>query len=81
MEQSGSQASTATGLKSRSGHAPLPLQRHDGDHFTPDQVGWNWRANEAKKALPDIVKDEAGRELLRATLSLASEGLLATVLL
>ena len=54
---------------------------HDGDHFTPDHVGWNWRANEAKKALPIIVKDEAGRELLRTTLSLASEGRLATVLL
>jgi len=54
---------------------------HDGDHFTPDHVGWNWRATEAKKALPIIVKDEAGRELLRTTLSLASEGRLATVLL
>ena len=36
---------------------------------------------EAKQALPDIVKDEAGRELVRTTLSLASEGRLATVLL
>ena len=43
--------------------------------------GWNWRANEAKKALPIIVKDEAGREIERTTLSLASEGRLATVLL
>ena len=43
--------------------------------------GWNWRANEAKKALPIIVKDEAGRELLRTMLSLTSEGRLATVLL
>jgi hypothetical protein len=43
--------------------------------------GWNWRANEAKKALPIIVKDEAGRALLQATLSLASKGHLATVLL
>ena len=81
MEQSGSPVSTATGIKSRSGHAPLPLQLHDGDHFTPDQVGWNWRATEAKQTLPIIVKDEAGRELLRTTLSLASEGRLATVLL
>ena len=54
---------------------------HNEDHFTPDQVGWNWRATEAKQTLPDIVKDEAGRELLRTTLSLASEGSLATVLL
>jgi hypothetical protein len=43
--------------------------------------GWNWRAHGAKKALPIIVKDEAGRELVRTTLSLASEGRLATVLL
>jgi hypothetical protein len=43
--------------------------------------GWNWRATEAKKALPIIVKDEAGRALLQATLSLASKGHLATVLL
>ena len=43
--------------------------------------GWNWRATEAKKALPDIVKGEAGREIVRTTLSLASEGRLATVLL
>ena len=63
--------STATGIKSRSGHAPLPVQLHDGDRFTPDQVGWNWRANEAKQTLPDIVKDEAGREIVRTTLSLA----------
>jgi len=43
--------------------------------------GCNWRANEAKKALPIIVKEEARRELLRTTLSLTSEGRLATVLL
>jgi hypothetical protein len=43
--------------------------------------GWNWRATESKKALPVIVKDEAGRELVRTTLSLTSEGRLATVLL
>jgi hypothetical protein len=54
---------------------------HDGDHFTPDHLGWNWTATEAKKALPIIVKDEAGRALLQATLSLASKGHLATVLL
>ena len=54
---------------------------HVGDHFTPDQVGRNWRTTEAKQALPNIVKGEAGRELVRATLSLASEGRLATVLL
>ena len=81
MEQSGSPVATATGIKSRSGHAPLPVQLHDGDRFTPDQVGWNWRANEAKQTLPDIVKDEAGREIVRTMLSLASEGRLATVLL
>jgi hypothetical protein len=54
---------------------------HDGDHFTPDHVGVELRATEAKKALPIIVKDEAGRDLLQAALSLASEGRLATVLL
>ena len=54
---------------------------HDGDHFTPDHVGWNWRATEAEKALPIIMKDEAGRDLVRTTLSLAPEGRLATVLL
>ena len=54
---------------------------HDGDHFTPDHVGMELEGNEAKKALPIIVKDEAGREILRTTLSLASEGRLATVLL
>jgi hypothetical protein len=54
---------------------------HDGDHFTPDHLGWNWTATEAKKALPIIVKDEAGRDLVRTTLSLAPEGRLATVLL
>ena len=43
--------------------------------------GWSWRATEAKKALPHIVKDEAGRELLRTRLSPASEDRLATVLL
>ena len=43
--------------------------------------GWNWRTTEAKQALPIIVKDEAGREIVRTTLSLASEGRLATVLL
>ena len=43
--------------------------------------GWNWRATEAKKALPHIVKAEAGRDLVRTTLSLALEGRLATVLL
>ena len=54
---------------------------HDEDHFTPDHVGWNWRTTEAKQALPIIVKDEARREIVRTTLSLASEGRLATVLL
>jgi hypothetical protein len=54
---------------------------HDGDHFTPDHVGWNWRATEAEKALPIIMKDEAGRDLVRTTLSPASKGRLATVLL
>jgi hypothetical protein len=54
---------------------------HDGDHFTPDHVGVELRATEAKKALPAIVQDEAGRELVRTTLSLTSEGRLATVLL
>jgi hypothetical protein len=39
------------------------------------------RATEAKKALPIIVKDEAGRDLVRTTLSLAPEDRLATVLL
>jgi hypothetical protein len=53
----------------------------DGDHFTPDHLGWNWTATEAKKALPIIVKDEAGRDLVLTTLSLTSEGHLATVLL
>ena len=43
--------------------------------------GWNWRTTEAKQALPIVVKDEAGREIVRTTLSLASEGRLATVLL
>jgi hypothetical protein len=43
--------------------------------------GWNWRANEAKQALPIIVKDEARREIVRTKLLLASEGRLATVLL
>ena len=65
----------------RSGHAPLPVQLDDGDRFTPDHVGWNWRANEAKQTLPVILKDEAGREIVLTTLSLASEGRLATVLL
>jgi hypothetical protein len=54
---------------------------HDGDHFTPDHVGWNGRAIEAKRALPIIVQDEVGRDLLRAALSLAPEGRLVTVLL
>jgi len=54
---------------------------HDGDHVTPDHVGWNWRATEAKKALPIIVKDEAGRELLWIAHSPAPEDRLATVLL
>jgi hypothetical protein len=54
---------------------------HDGDHFTPDHLGWNWTATEAKKALPIIMKDEAGRDLVRTTLSPASKGRLATVLL
>jgi hypothetical protein len=54
---------------------------HTSDHFTPDHVGVELRATEAKKALPVIVKDEAERELVRTTLSLTSEGHLATVLL
>ena len=82
MEQSGIPRRRQS-LASNPGAAipPLPLQLHVGDRFTPDQVGRNWRTTEAKQALPDIVKGEAGRELLRATLSLASEGLQATVLL
>jgi hypothetical protein len=39
------------------------------------------RPFESVLALPIIVKDEAGRALLQATLSLASKGHLATVLL
>ena len=54
---------------------------HDGDHFTPDHVGMELEDNRSKAGSADIVKDEAGRELLRTTLSLASEGRLATVLL
>ena len=46
---------------------------HDSDHFTPDHVGWNWRATEAKKALPIIVKDE-GRTGTLADYALAGPG-------
>ena len=70
---------------------------HDGDHFTPDDTGLELRdleaaKAEAKKALPDIVKDEmpdgdrrdfvvvvkdeAGQSILRVTLALAVERLL-----
>jgi branched-subunit amino acid aminotransferase/4-amino-4-deoxychorismate lyase len=69
---------------------------HDGDHFTPDYVGIELASiqaakNEAKKALPDIVKDElpdgdrrnfvvvvkdeVGHEIVRVTLSLVVESL------
>jgi hypothetical protein len=46
---------------------------HDGDHFTPDHLGWNWTATEAKKALPIIVKDE-GWTGPRADYALAGPG-------
>ena len=69
---------------------------HDGDHFTPDHEGVELESieaakDEAKKALPDIVKDEMpdgdrrdfvvdreGRgwtDVLRVTLSLVVESL------
>ena len=39
---------------------------HDGDHFMPDDIGLELRdleaaKAEAKKALPDIVKDDMSR--------------------
>ncbi len=67
---------------------------HDGDHFTPDHDGVELESieaakDEAKKTLPDIVKDEmpdgdrrdfvvmvkdeAGQNVLRVTLSLVVE--------
>jgi hypothetical protein len=70
---------------------------HDGDHFTPDDEGLELNGieaakNAAKKALPDIVKDEmpdgdwrdfvvivkdeTGQEVLRVRLSLIVESLL-----
>jgi hypothetical protein len=70
---------------------------HDGDHFTPDDIGLELRdleaaKAEAKKALPDIVKDEmpdgdwrdfavivkdeSGQGLVRVRLSLVVENLL-----
>jgi hypothetical protein len=69
---------------------------HDGEHFTPDYTGVELESlqaakDEAKKTLPDIVKDElpdgdrrtfvvvikdeVGHELLQVTLSLAVERL------
>jgi hypothetical protein len=63
---------------------------HDGELFTPDSTGQAAK-DEAKKALPDIVKDElpdgdrrtfvivvkdeGGHEFWRVTLSLAVESL------
>ena len=67
---------------------------HDGENFTPDDVGLELKSleaakAEAKKTLPDIVKDEmpdgdrrdfivvvkdeVGHEVLRVTLSLVVE--------
>jgi hypothetical protein len=49
-------------LKRRSAHASFFLRHHDGEDFTPDYVGMELEGleaakAEAKKALPDIVKD------------------------
>jgi hypothetical protein len=51
---------------------------HDGDQFTPDYDGIELESIdaakvEAKRTLPDIVKDEVGHEVLRVTPSLVVE--------
>jgi hypothetical protein len=83
-------ALTAIVLKRRSTHARFFFDIHDGEDFTPDRQGVELEGLEAaKKALPNVVKDEmpdgdrrdftvdvkdvAGQIVWRVTLSLVVE--------